>query len=172
MGRPIILKGIQTGKDAVLAYEAGMDGMVVSNHGGRQLDFARSGIEMLEECMEALHSIGADLDKFTVLVDGGFRRGSDLFKALALGAKAAGIGRPSLVGMAAYGEEGVDKVVQIFKDEMEMHMRLMGTPTVKDMKPDMVITRNVADHFSPAPTDFLSEQVYSPLPLATKMTSK
>merc|ERR1719428_1590721 len=164
---PIILKGIQTGEDAVKAYQMGMDGMVVSNHGGRQLDFARSGIEMLEECMDALNEIGADLDKFTVLVDGGFRRGSDLFKALALGAKAVGIGRPSLVGMAAYGEEGVEKVLQIFKDEMEMHMRLMGTPTVKDMKPDLVITRNVADHFTVSPSDYLSTQVYSPLPLAT-----
>merc|ERR1719359_2468945 len=166
---PIILKGIQTGEDAVKAYEMGMDGMVVSNHGGRQLDFARSGIEMLEECMDALHEIGADLDKFTVLVDGGFRRGSDLFKALALGAKGVGIGRPTLVGMAAYGEEGVEKVVQIFKDEMEMHMRLMGTPAIKDITRDMVITRNLADHFSPSPTDFLSQQVYSPLPLASKL---
>merc|ERR1712050_112938 len=164
---PIILKDIQTGEDAVLAYEAGMDGCVVSNHGDRQLDFARSGIEMLVEVMDALHSIGADLEKFTVLVDGGFRRGSDLFKALALGAKAVGIGRPSLVGMAAYGEEGVEKVVQIFKDELEMHMRLMGMPTVSDMEPDMVITRNVADHFAMMPTDYLTQQVYSPLPLAT-----
>jgi L-lactate dehydrogenase (cytochrome) len=123
---PIILKGVQTGEDAVRSYEAGMDGIVVSNHGGRQLDFTRSGIEMLVEVMGALRSIGADLDKFTVLVDGGFRRGSDVFKALALGAKAIGIGRPSLVGMAAYGEDGVDKVLQIFKDEMEMHMRLMA----------------------------------------------
>jgi len=169
---PIILKGIQTGEDAVRAYETGMDGMVVSNHGGRQLDFARSGIEMLEECMDALHSIGADLDKFTVLVDGGFRRGSDMFKALAMGAKAIGIGRPSLVGMAAYGEEGVEKVVQIFKDEMEMHMRLMGTPAIKDITPDMVITRNLKDHFSPSPVDYLSQQVYEPLPLATKIPSK
>jgi L-lactate dehydrogenase (cytochrome) len=164
---PIILKGVQTGKDAVRAYECGMDGLVVSNHGGRQLDFARSGIEMLVEIMDALHSIGADLDKFTVLVDGGFRRGSDLFKALALGAKGVGLGRPTLVGMAAYGEEGVEKVIQIFKDELEMHMRLMGTPTVADMKPEMVITRNVADHFAVVPTDYLTQQVYSPLPLAT-----
>merc|ERR1712151_1097683 len=158
------------GEDAIRAYEVGMDGMVVSNHGGRQLDYARSGIEMLVECMDALKSIGADLDKFTVLVDGGFRRGSDLFKAYALGAKLVGIGRPSLVGMAAYGEEGVEKVVQIFKDELEMHMRLMGTPTIADMVPKMVITRNVADHFSPAPTDFLSQQVYEPLPLATRVS--
>merc|ERR1712151_334257 len=153
------------GEDAIRAYEVGMDGMVVSNHGGRQLDYARTGIEMLVECMDALHSIGADLDKFTVLVDGGFRRGSDVFKALAYGAKGVGIGRPALVGMAAYGEEGVEQVFQIFKDEMEMHMRLMGTPTVADMKPEMVITRNVADHFAFAPSDALSSQVYNPLPL-------
>jgi L-lactate dehydrogenase (cytochrome) len=167
---PIILKGIQTGEDAIRAYETGMDGCVVSNHGGRQLDYTRSGIEMLVEVMDALRSIGADFDKFTVLVDGGFRRGSDLFKALALGAKGVGIGRPTLVGMASYGEEGVEKVVQIFKDEMEMHMRLMGTPTIADMTPDLVITRNVADHFSPGPTDFLSQQVYDPLPLATRIS--
>jgi len=166
---PIILKGVQTGEDAIRSYETGMDGIVVSNHGGRQLDYARSGIEMLVEVMDALNSIGADFNKFTILVDGGFRRGSDLFKALALGAKGVGIGRPTLVGMAAYGEEGVEKVVQIFKDEMEMHMRLMGTPAIKDMTPDLVITRNVADHFSPGPTDFLSQQVYSPLPLASKL---
>merc|ERR1711862_694558 len=164
---PIILKGVQSGKDAVRSYETGMDGIVVSNHGGRQLDYTRSGIEMLVEIMDALNAIGADLEKFTVLVDGGFRRGSDLFKALALGARAVGIGRPSLVGMAAYGEEGVEKVVQIFKDELEMHMRLMGTPTVADMVPEMVITRNVADHFAVMPTDYLSQQVYSPLPLST-----
>merc|ERR1712050_554105 len=137
---PVLLKGIQTGEDAVRAYESGMDGLVVSNHGGRQLDFTRSGIEMLVEVMDALRSIGADFNKFTVLVDGGFRRGSDVFKALALGARAVGIGRPTLVGMAAYGAEGVEKGGQIFKDEMEMHMRLMGTPTVADMTPDMVIT--------------------------------
>merc|ERR1719506_1915285 len=165
---PILLKGVQTGEDAIRSYEAGMDGLVVSNHGGRQLDYTRSGIEMLVEVMDALRGINADLDKFTVLVDGGFRRGSDVFKAIALGAKAVGIGRPSLVGMAAYGEEGVDKVLQIFKDEMEMHMRLMGTQTVKDMVPEMVITRNVFDHFTVSPADYLSQQVYSPLPLATK----
>jgi len=167
---PIILKGVQTGEDAIKSYEAGVAGIVVSNHGGRQLDFARSGIEMLVEIMDALRAYGADLERFTVLVDGGFRRGSDVFKALAYGAKGVGIGRPALVGMAAYGEEGVEQVFQIFKDEMEMHMRLMGTPTVADMKPEMVITRNVADHFAPAPSDALSSQVYNPLPLAMPMS--
>lgn len=169
---PIVLKGVQTGEDALRAYQAGVDGIVVSNHGGRQLDFARSGIEMLVEVMDTLRSIGADLNKFTVLVDGGFRRGSDLFKALALGAKGVGLGRPTLVGMAAYGEEGVEKVIQIFKEELEMHMRLMGTPTIADMSRDMVITKNVGDHFTMAPLDYLSHQVYEPLPLATKVASR
>lgn len=169
---PIMLKGVQSGEDAILSYQAGVDGIVVSNHGGRQLDFARSGIEMLVEVMDALRSINADLEKFSVFCDGGFRRGSDVFKAIALGAKAVGIGRPSLVGMAAYGQEGVEKVMEIFKDELEMHMRLMGTPTIADMKPEMVLTRNVADHFTTAPTDFLSRQVYEPLPLATRMPSR
>eukprot|EP00747_Dinoflagellata_sp_TGD_P151088 gnl/TRDRNA2_/TRDRNA2_177178_c0_seq3.p1 gnl/TRDRNA2_/TRDRNA2_177178_c0~~gnl/TRDRNA2_/TRDRNA2_177178_c0_seq3.p1 ORF type:complete len:528 (-),score=131.16 gnl/TRDRNA2_/TRDRNA2_177178_c0_seq3:326-1831(-) len=165
---PIMLKGVQTGEDAIRSYEMGVDGMVVSNHGGRQLDFARSGIEMLVECMDALKSIGADLKKFHVFVDGGFRRGSDVFKALALGAEAVGVGRPALVGMAAYGEEGVEQVFQIFKDELEMHMRLMGTPTVADMVPEMVITKNVGDHFAQTPMDHLSSQTYSPLPLAAR----
>merc|ERR1719401_2751689 len=106
---PIMLKGVQTASDALKSYEAGVDGIVVSNHGGRQLDFARSGIEMLVEIMDDLRAYGADLERFTVLVDGGFRRGSDVFKALAYGAKAVGIGRPALVGMAAYGEEGVEQ---------------------------------------------------------------
>jgi L-lactate dehydrogenase (cytochrome) len=164
---PIMLKGVQTAEDALKAYDCGVDGIVVSNHGGRQLDFARSGIEMLAEIMEALRAHKADLEKFTVFVDGGFRRGSDVFKALALGAKCVGIGRPSLVGMAAYGEEGVEKIFQIFKDELEMHMRLMGTPTIADMKPEMVITRNIADHFVPVPVDHLSRRTYDPLLPAT-----
>jgi len=169
LGMKVVVKGVLTREDASMAATYA-DAIVVSNHGGRQLDYARSGIEMLVEIMDALNSIGADLEKFTVLVDGGFRRGSDVFKALALGAKGVGLGRPTLVGMASYGEEGVEKVIQIFKDEMEMHMRLMGTPTIKDMTPDLVITRNVADHFSPAPIDFLSQQVYDPLPLATRIS--
>merc|ERR1719378_175720 len=123
---------------------------------------------MLVEIMDDLRAYGADLERFTVLVDGGFRRGSDVFKALAYGAKAVGIGRPALVGMAAYGEEGVEQVFQIFKDEMEMHMRLMGTPTIADMVPEMVITKNVADHFAQTPMDHLSSQTYSPLPLAAR----
>jgi len=165
-----MLKGVQTASDALKAYESGVDGIVVSNHGGRQLDFARSGIEMLAEIMEALREHKADLDNFSIFVDGGFRRGSDVFKALALGAKCVGVGRPSLVGMAAYGEAGVEKVFQIFKDELEMHMRLMGTPTIADMKPSMVITKNLPDHFVPVPTDHLSRGTYEPLRVSTDLS--
>lgn len=79
-----------------------------------------------------------------------------------------GIGRPSVAGMAAYGAEGVERVFQIFKDELEMHMRLMGTPTIADMKPEMVITTNLSDHFASSPADYLSQQIYEPLPLAAR----
>lgn len=93
---PILIKGIQTPEDAVLAAKHGCQGIVVSNHGGRQLDFAPSAIEILPEVMSALKREKLD-EGFEVYVDGGIRRGSDIFKAIALGAKGVGIGRPSLV---------------------------------------------------------------------------
>jgi L-lactate dehydrogenase (cytochrome) len=93
---PIMLKGIQTPEDAVLAARHGCSGIVISNHGGRQLDFAPSAIELLPEIMDALRAEGLDKN-FEVYIDGGIRRGSDIFKAVALGAKGVGIGRPALV---------------------------------------------------------------------------
>lgn len=93
---PILLKGIQTAEDAVLAARHGCQGIVLSNHGGRQLDFAPSAIEILPEVMDALKAEGLDKN-FEVYVDGGIRRGTDIFKAIALGAKGVGIGRPALV---------------------------------------------------------------------------
>ncbi|KAI8393581.1 FMN-dependent dehydrogenase-domain-containing protein [Radiomyces spectabilis] len=93
---PIIIKGIQTAEDAVIAAKCGCQGVVLSNHGGRQLDFAPSSIEILAEVMEALKKEGLD-QGFEVYIDGGIKRGSDIFKALALGAKGVGIGRPALV---------------------------------------------------------------------------
>ncbi|KAI9301928.1 FMN-dependent dehydrogenase-domain-containing protein [Cunninghamella echinulata] len=93
---PIILKGVQTAEDTVLAAKAGCKGVVLSNHGGRQLDFAPSAIEILPEVMDALRAEQLD-QGFEVYVDGGIRRGSDIFKAIALGAKGVGIGRPALV---------------------------------------------------------------------------
>lgn len=98
---PILLKGVQTADDAVLAARHGCQGVVLSNHGGRQLDFAPSGIEILPEVMEALKAEGLDKN-FEVYVDGGIRRGTDIFKAIALGAKGVGIGRPALVSLKSF----------------------------------------------------------------------
>jgi L-lactate dehydrogenase (cytochrome) len=162
---PIILKGIQCSEDALLAVHHGCDGIILSNHGGRQLDFARSGIEILAEVMDALRINGYE-NKLEVWIDGGIRRGSDIFKALALGAKAVGIGRPMLYGLASYGQEGVERVIEMFKEELENTMRLMGTPTLKDILPSMVITKNLSEHYSPVPTDFLSSNTYQSVPLA------
>lgn len=159
---PIVLKGVQCGEDAVLAVKAGVSGIVLSNHGGRQLDFSRSGIEVLEEVMTDLKAIGAE-KKIEVYVDGGIRRGTDIFKAIALGATAVGIGRPTLYGLAAYGQDGVERVIEILRDELVMCMGLMGTPTIGDIKREMAITKNLADHFVPVPKDYLRERTYEPL---------
>ena len=113
---PIILKGISTAEDAILAYESGVQGIVLSNHGGRQLDTARSGLEVLVEVVAALKARGYHPDpKFEIFVDGGVRRASDVLKALALGAKAVGVGRAFLYAFCAYGQEGVERAIQIFR---------------------------------------------------------
>lgn len=93
---PLILKGVQCWEDAVMAAEAGCQGVVLSNHGGRQLDFARSGIEILVEVMDELNKRGLNTPKFEVYIDGGVRRAGDVLKAICLGAKGVGIGRPFL----------------------------------------------------------------------------
>lgn len=113
---PIVLKGIATAKDALLAYDAGVQGIVLSNHGGRQLDTARSGIENLIEVVDALKMRGPWPNlKFEVFVDGGVRRASDVLKALALGAKAVGVGRGFMYAFSSYGQEGVEKAIQILR---------------------------------------------------------
>jgi len=155
----LVLKGIQCGEDAVLAFKHGCDGIICSNHGGRQLDFARSGIEVLVEVQQALREVGAQ-DKMEVFVDGGIRRGTDIFKALALGAKAVGIGRPVLWGLGSYGQQGVERVLDLLYAELRMCMSLMGCPTLADIRPDMVITKNITDHVSPVPRDYLADANY------------
>ncbi|PRP87041.1 cytochrome b2 [Planoprotostelium fungivorum] len=159
---PIVLKGIQTGEDALLAYKYGAKAIVVSNHGGRQLDTARSGIEALAEVVEALKEVDRE-GKMEIYVDGGIRRGSDIFKAIALGAKGVGIGRPMLYSLAAYGQPGVERAIQLLKDELEMVMRLMGTPTIADIKREMIDTKSLSLHFVPAPRDHLTESIYEPM---------
>merc|ERR1719159_591841 len=135
----VLLKGIQCGEDAVKAYNLGLQGLVCSNHGGRQLDTCRSGIEVLPEVMDALKEAGADLDKFKVFIDGGIRRGADIFKAVALGATAVGVGRPVLYSLASYGDKGIVRMVHMLQDELQMVMRLSGTPDIKSITRDHVI---------------------------------
>jgi len=165
----ILLKGVQCGEDAVLAYQMGLAGVVLSNHGGRQLDTCRSGIEVLPEVMDALRAAGCGKGEFEVMVDGGVRRGADIFKAIALGATAVGIGRPVLYSLASYGEKGVARMVQMLQDELQMVMRLSGTPDVRSITPDRVITRNLADHIVPLPVDNLTQHTYMPLLPAARL---
>ena len=135
---PLILKGVQTGEDALLAYQYGVDGIVVSNHGGRQVDTARPTLEVLVEVMDALRSNAEYRNnngrKFEVYIDGGIKRGTDVFKAIALGATAVGIGRAALYGLAAYGQPGVEATLEILKNELYTTMQFMGTPTIADVK--------------------------------------
>ncbi|KAG9285797.1 hypothetical protein G9A89_013222 [Geosiphon pyriformis] len=165
---PIILKGIQTAEDAVLAAKYGCAGIVLSNHGGRQLDFARSGIEILPEVIKALRREGY-LNKLEIYVDGGIRRGTDIFKAIALGATAVGIGRPSLFAMSAYGQVGVERLLQLLKDEFEMVMRLAGASSIADIRPEMVDIKNLNDHVI-TPKNYSSSYVYDkPTPRKVKL---
>ncbi|CAG8696958.1 8882_t:CDS:1 [Dentiscutata erythropus] len=158
---PIILKGIQTLEDAVLAVKYGCDGIVISNHGGRQLEFARSGIEVLPEVVEGLKKQGL-FNKVEIYVDGGIRRGTDIIKAIALGAKAVGIGRPLLYAMSSYGQAGVERALQLLKDEVEMVMRLLGANTLADISPDMIDIKNLTTHVY-TPKDYLYSNVYDRL---------
>jgi len=120
----LLLKGVETGEDARMARERGVDGLIVSNHGGRATEDLRPTIETLPEVIEAVGN------EIPVLVDGGVRRGSDAFKALAMGARAVGIGRPYVWGLTAFGQDGVERVVDILRAELQRTMRQCGTPTV------------------------------------------
>ncbi|KAG1046877.1 hypothetical protein G6F43_010655 [Rhizopus delemar] len=159
---PIVIKGVQASEDAVLAAKHGCQGIVISNHGGRQLDFAPSAIEILPEVTAALKRERIN-EEFEVYIDGGIRRGSDIFKAIALGAKGVGIGRPSLYAMSAYGDAGVERLLELLQNEFEMVMRLMGVTSIEQIKPEMVDTRNLKDHFASIPKDYLAGSVYDPM---------
>ena len=120
----LVLKGIETSEDARLCREHGVDGILVSNHGGRATEDLRATIDSLPEVVEAAGS------QIPVLIDGGFRRGTDIYKALALGARAVGIGRPYVYGLASFGQEGVERVLDILRGELQLTMRQCGTPTI------------------------------------------
>ena len=129
---PILLKGILTAEDALIAVEHGVEGIIVSNHGGRQLDGAITSIEALPEIVEAVAG------RCEVYVDGGIRRGSDVLKALALGARAVLVGRPILWGLAVDGQAGVERVLKLLHGELEMAMALSGKPTLASIDRSLV----------------------------------
>jgi L-lactate dehydrogenase (cytochrome) len=121
-------------------------------------------LEVLAEVMPVLRRLpGYDAESFQVFIDGGIRRGADVFKAVALGARAVGIGRPVLYSLASFGEQGVNKMLQGFKLELEMTMRLMGTPCITDVNESLVLAKDIASGNGGAVRDLLSESLYEPL---------
>jgi L-lactate dehydrogenase (cytochrome) len=132
---PIVIKGIQSVADAVIAADRGLDAIILSNHGGRQLDSAPAPLDLLPEVADA---VGGRIE---IICDGGVRRGSDIVKALALGATACMAGRAYLYGLGAAGEAGVDHVLEILSTDMRRAMALIGCPTVKELDREFVATR-------------------------------
>ncbi|MFC1970799.1 alpha-hydroxy-acid oxidizing protein [Chloroflexota bacterium] len=130
---PFILKGIMTVEDALIAVEAGVDAIVVSNHGGRVLDCCQASIEVLPQIIKAVDG------KIEVLIDGGFRRGTDVLKALALGARGVVVGRPICWGLGAAGAEGVAKVLQLMTSELMRAMMLTNVPDLNKTPRDAVV---------------------------------
>ncbi|CAN4104353.1 unnamed protein product [Withania somnifera] len=131
---PILVKGVLTAEDARLAVQAGAAGIIVSNHGARQLDYVPATISALEEVVKAAQG------RVPVFLDGGVRRGTDVFKALALGASGIFIGRPVVFSLAAEGEAGIRKVLQMLRDEFELTMALSGCTSLKEITRNHIIT--------------------------------
>jgi isopentenyl diphosphate isomerase/L-lactate dehydrogenase-like FMN-dependent dehydrogenase len=129
----LVIKGLDTGEDAKMAVDRGADGIVVSNHGGRVMETLRPTIECLPEVVDAVGG------RVPVFVDGGFRRGTDVYKALALGARAVGIGRAYVYGLATFGQEGVERVLDIMNAELAMTMRQCGATSIAQIKRSSVV---------------------------------
>lgn len=129
----IVLKGIETREDAKLAREHGTDAIIVSNHGGRAEESGRGTIECLPEVIDGAGNM-------PVLIDGGFRRGTDIYKALALGAKAVGIGRPYLWALAAFGQPGVERVLDLLRAELDLTMKQMGRRSIAEIDRTSIVS--------------------------------
>ncbi|KAI6046349.1 glyoxylate dehydrogenase [Pisolithus marmoratus] len=150
----IVLKGVATPEDALMAYDYGLAGIVLSNHGGRQLDTARSGVENLIDISSWMEVSGAPATSL---------------KAIALGASAVGVGRAFMYSFCAYGQEGVEKAFQIFRvtrTELEMNMRLIGVRSMDELTPDLVDASGLHAHVGVTPADNLYNTTYQPLALA------
>jgi isopentenyl diphosphate isomerase/L-lactate dehydrogenase-like FMN-dependent dehydrogenase len=137
---PIILKGILHPDDALLAIKYNIQGIIVSNHGGRQLDTTISSIDALQDIVNVVRKQNSQID---IYLDGGIRRGTDIFKAIALGAKAVLIGRPILWGLAVQGEQGVKNILNILKKEFQLAMNLSGCVNIEDItKNNLLVIRS------------------------------
>ena len=134
---PLVVKGVQTVEDARLAADAGVDVIALSNHGGRQLDDAPTPVSLIAPVVDALG------DRVEIICDGGVRRGSDLIKAVALGARAVSIGRAYLYGLGAAGERGVDHVVQLLTTDVRRTMALLGVSSIADLSPELLDLRGL-----------------------------
>jgi L-lactate dehydrogenase (cytochrome) len=124
---PIVIKGVHTGEDARRAVDAGADAIVVSNHGGRQLDTVAPTLRVLPEVVDAVNG------RIEVLLDGGIRRGSDVVKAICLGARAVLIGRAYAYGLGAAGEPGVSRAIDILRADIQRTLKLLGCPSIADL---------------------------------------
>ena len=129
---PLVLKGVRTAEDAHVAVESGVEGILVSTQGGRQLDMTMGAIEMLPEVVEAANG------RAEIYVDSGVRRGSDVIKALALGARAVAIGRPLFLGLAVDGANGVHGVLELLREEVDRAMAYCGQTSVEDLEPNLI----------------------------------
>jgi len=129
---PLVLKGIRTAEDAHVAVESGVNGIQVSTHGGRQLDMTMGAIEMLPEIVDAVKG------QAEIYLDSGVRRGSDVIKALALGARAVAIGRPLFWGLAVDGANGVHGVLELMREEVDRAMAYCGQASVEDLDPNLI----------------------------------
>ena len=128
----VLVKGIVTGEDASICLEHGVDGIIVSNHGSRAEDSGRSSIECLPEVIEAVDG------RIPVVIDSGFRRGTDVFKALALGASGICIGKPYIWGLGSFGQPGVERVLEILNRELRIVMQQMGTVDIASISSESI----------------------------------
>ncbi|KGO56442.1 Alpha-hydroxy acid dehydrogenase, FMN-dependent [Penicillium expansum] len=141
---PIVIKGIQCVEDAVLAYQHGVQGIVLTNHGGRSQDTAQAPLLTLLEIRKfAPHLIES---KMQIFIDGGIRRGTDVLKAIALGATAVGLGRPFLFSLSGYGKDGVRRMIEILRQEIETNMVFLGVTSLEELRPEMVNTSRLEKH--------------------------
>jgi L-lactate dehydrogenase (cytochrome) len=131
----LVIKGILRPEDALMAQSVGADGVIVSNHGGRQLDGAIAPIEALPEIVAAVPNL-------TVMIDSGFRRGTDVLKALALGARFVFVGRPAMFGLAVAGQQGVTHALTLLQKEIDLNLALLGCPETRMLSPEYLCLRN------------------------------